>query len=144
MTPYVNITLLCALTVLVIVLYGTYRCKTSGFTDPLTLSLFPAPWNKFLDGWGLTHLFYFMFLGYMYPSLKYVAYSWILGLIWEIIEFSMKDHPFYISRCKYTFTTDNGTGWWYGRWQDLVMNSIGLMIGYYLGISTSSYHCILI
>lgn len=132
MSPYATITVVCLIVVLVIVLYGTLRCKITSFQDPLTFSLFPPPLNNYLDGWGLTHLFFFMSLAYSFPSLEYIAYCWVLGVIWELIEYSMKDHPFYMSRCNYKVTAENGKGWWYGRWQDIVTNTVGLIIGYTL------------
>lgn len=136
MTPLVSsglkITVIGLLCVFCIVAYGTYRCKTTDFTDPLTFSLFPAPLDKYLDGWGISHYLFFTLLGYLFPEPKLIAYSFFCGVLWEIVEFSMKDKPFYISKCNYTMTTDKGEGWWYGRWQDLVMNSLGLWTGYYL------------
>jgi hypothetical protein len=27
---------------------------------------------------------------------------------------------------------DDVSGWWYGRWQDIIMNSAGMLLGIYL------------
>lgn len=113
---------------LMIVAYGTFRCKTSDFKDPLTRSMFGHPWNKFLDGWGITHLLFYMALARYYPSQW--LFIWLMGAAWEVIEVIFKDHPFYISKCNYNLQTADGEGWWYGRWQDIVMNSIGIYIGH--------------
>ncbi len=67
----------------------------------------------------------------MYPKKYCLLFIWVGGIIWEIVESIFKDHPFYISKCNYTFDTDKGS-WWYGRWQDIVMNSAGMLCGYYI------------
>ena len=130
--PFLNITLIAFACVIAIILYGTFRCKvkTGSFTDPLTKSITPSPFDKYLDGWGISHFLFFALLGYLYPYPTTILYSWILGVLWELLEFYAKDHPFYISKCNYTITTDAGTGWWYGRWEDIMMNSLGLLIGF--------------
>jgi hypothetical protein len=130
MNKYLAILLIGCLCILIIVLYGTYRCMNTSFVDPLTFSFAPPPFDKYLDGWGLSHLGFFMLLGYLFPSMLF--FSFLLGVAWELIEYSMKDHPFYLSSCKYDMTTHKGEGWWYGRWQDIVMNATGLGMGYAL------------
>lgn len=55
----------------------------------------------------------------------------IIGIVWEIIESSMKDRPFYLMDCNVELS-DSNQGWWYGRWQDIVMNSFGMILGYIL------------
>lgn len=127
---YIQIVSICAVAVLTIVVYGTYRCKTTSFRDPFTVALAPEPLDKYLDGWGILHFFLFLFFGYFYPSK--IIFAWILGFIWELVEYMFKDRPFYISECQYEIDTDHGVGWWYGRWQDVIMNSLGLLSGYAL------------
>jgi hypothetical protein len=124
--PLLQITGWCALCVLAIVGYGTYRCKATAFQDPLTFALAPPPFDKYLDGWGISHFTFFLILAYFYPAQWW--FIWIAGVVWEIFEYSVKDHPFYLSRCTYSMDTDQG-GWWYGRWQDIVMNSLGILCG---------------
>jgi len=127
MNDYAKITAICLTCVLVIVVYGTFRCKNSSFVDPLTFSFAPPPLDKYLDGWGISHLLFFALLGYLFP--KQLLFSFFLGVIWELVEYSMKDHPFYLTKCNYNMKTHEGEGWWYGRWQDIVMNTAGLWIG---------------
>ena len=130
LSPSLQVILICICVVFVIAAYGTFRCKSPKFKDPLTLSFVRHPWDKFLDGWGIMHLLFFLILTYKYPA------NWILifllGVLWEIIESFFHEHPFYISKCNYVLDTDQVAGWWYGRWQDIVMNSIGMCIGYML------------
>lgn len=123
---YVNILFVCAIIVFGIVAYGTFRCKHQNFKDPLTVSFLGPPWDNFLDGWGLLHFGFFALLGYMFPSKLW--FSFCLGVAWEMFEYGVKDRPFYISKCDYD--TDGGKTWWYGRWQDIIMNSLGLAAGY--------------
>lgn len=130
MNDYIGILLICIGCILFIVAYGTYRCKHTSFVDPLTIAFAPPPFDKYFDGWGLSHLGFFMLLGYLFPNKLF--FSFTLGVIWELIECTMKDHPFYLSSCKYNMKTHKGEGWWYGRWQDIVMNSTGLWAGRFL------------
>jgi hypothetical protein len=127
MNPYFAILLICFITIFVIVAYGTFRCQRTSFVDPLTKCPVGPPWDKFLDGWAITHYLFFLLLGYLYP--EHILFSWTLGVGWELVEFMAKDRPFYLSKCNYEVTTENGGGWWYGRWQDVVTNTLGLMSG---------------
>lgn len=126
---FLQITLICFICVLLIIFYGTFRCNNPIFKDPLINGLTNnSNANKFLDGWGIAHLLFFFFLTFLYPS--NFIYIFILGVIWEIIETIFKDRPFYILNCKAydVLNTDpNYSPWWYGRWQDIIMNSIGIV-----------------
>lgn len=131
MNPYLSISIIFLLCVLSIVAYGTLRCRVKDFKDPIAQSFVPAPYDRFLDGWGILHFIFYGVLAYMYPKKYCLLFIWVGGIIWEIVESIFKDHPFYISKCNYTFDTDKGS-WWYGRWQDIVMNSAGMLCGYYI------------
>ena len=125
---YVAILSICFVCSSIIIVYGTIRCKIPGFSDPLTFSPVPAPWNRFLDGWGMSHFLFYGLLGYLYPS-RWVFIT-IMGIIWELIEMVFKDHPFYLSKCNYDVNTDKtAVGWWYGRWEDIIMNTLGMSLG---------------
>ena len=115
---------------MVIVGYGTFRCKSTDFKDPLTRSIAPAPFDSFLDGWGISHFIFYGVLTFFYPDPRSMAFIWTIGVLWEIVESFFRDHPFYLSSCKYDMQTDVEGGWWYGRWQDIVMNSTGMLMGY--------------
>jgi len=121
----------------VIVVYGTFRCNKTSFKDPLTGCVSSdKQLCKFVDGWGILHFFYFVLLGYVFPH--NLTTIFVMGVLWEIIESYSADHPFYLSKCKYTITTDDEKGWWYGRWQDIVMNTLGMFCGYYLAHAYSN------
>lgn len=111
-----------------IVAYGTYRCRVPSFEDPLTRSIAgdDSPLNQFIDGWGMLHFWFFAMLAYMFPS------CWIeltiAGIIWEIMETIFKERPFYLTECDAKIK-ENKEGWWYGRWQDIPMNTLGIGFG---------------
>ncbi len=114
---------------LIIILYGLYRCYNTNFVDPFAKSFVNNNiLNKYLDGWGILHLFFYMLLTYLYPERWFL--TWIIGVVWEVIELSSKDKPFYMPDCFYT-SKDNTKGpWWYGRYEDIIMNTLGGAIGY--------------
>jgi hypothetical protein len=116
--------------VIAIVAYGTYRCNSPNFQDPLTRSVAGPPFDRYLDGWGITHFLFYGLLAFLFP--RRIGVIFLLGVAWEIVEMIFKDHPFYLSDCKYEMTTSYG-GWWYGRWEDIVMNSAGICVGWLLG-----------
>lgn len=119
---------ICISTAVFIVIYGTFRCKGM-FKDPLKYSFAQEPWDKFLDGWGICHLLFYMALGLYFPN--HFIFISLLGIIWEFIETIFKSHPMYIMECNIDISTENEgiPIWWYGRWQDIIMNTIGLIIG---------------
>ena len=126
--PSIYIFVICILCVLSIIAYGTYRCKTPDFQDPLTGSFFEGEAKNFMDGWGMIHFVFYGVLAYLFP--RKLPLIFLFGVAWEVIESIFHDHPFYISKCNYNLSTDQQAGWWYGRWQDIVMNSCGMALGY--------------
>lgn len=131
--PYAAILALCSIAVVAVVCYGTLRCSSPKFWDPLTKALLPPPWDQFTDGWALTHFVLFAVIGYLFPRLQYLAFAWGLGVLWELVESSLRDRPFYLSKCHYKVDSKAKAGWWYGRWQDIVTNTAGLATGYFIG-----------
>lgn len=127
---YLLIGVFFGLVVATIVGYGTFRCTQKDYVDPLTKSLLPAPFDGFTDGWAFLHFACFCLITYLFP--QHYILIWILGVSWEIIEFIFKDHPFYFSDCKYKLTTDKDEGWWYGRYEDIIVNTLGMYLGYYM------------
>lgn len=90
----------------------------------------PAPWNKFLDGWALTHFLLYACLACSFPSPpEHVASLCFLGVAWEVVESVFREHPFYLSDCSEGKAADGKDEWWYGRWQDIVVNTAGIFFG---------------
>jgi hypothetical protein len=100
--------------------------------DPLTYSPVSPPWNKFLDGWGVSHFFFYGLLGYLFP--RRWVFIIVCGIIWELVEHVFGAHPLirsYMAECNY-LNTDGSVRWWYGRWEDIVMNTLGMILGIYI------------
>ena len=109
----------------IIVIYGKIRCAV-GLKDPLTTSLYENQKN-FTDGWAFSHFMFFFILTALYPS--HFLLIQLLGLIWEVAEFISENHPFYLTECK----NDTGDKWWYGRWEDIIVNLLGGLFGLAIG-----------
>lgn len=129
MYDYLRITIIFVVVVMCIVGYGTFRCSRADFVDPITKSLLEPPFDAYTDGWAFLHFACYGIITYFFPD-KYL-YIAFMGVLWEVIEIAFKDHPFYFSDCKYQLTTDKATGWWYGRYEDIIMNTLGMAVGYY-------------
>lgn len=104
------------------------------YIDPVTKSLLPPPFETYTDGWAFLHFACYGILAYMYPGKYQLLFIALAGVTWEIIEIVFKDHPFYFRECKYKLTTDKQTGWWYGRYEDIIMNTLGMAVGYYFAV----------
>ena len=77
MNDYIGILLICIGCILFIVAYGTYRCKHTSFVDPLTIAFAPPPFDKYFDGWGLSHLgFFYAFGVFVSKQTILFLYSW--------------------------------------------------------------------
>ncbi len=121
-----------------IVLYGIWRCMYPKYTDPFTQTLIGGPsMSKFTDGWGIFHFIFFGLITYAFP--QYIVHTFIFGIIWEIIESLSKSKPFYTPICNTLIDTDQVQGWWYGRWQDIVMNTLGQAFGLFLNKIRASW-----
>lgn len=113
---------------LVVVAYGTFRCKT-GFHDPLIGSILPPPFAGYSDGWALSHMVYFAVLAYTFDTPHEIALIWVMGVLWELLETVFRDRPFYLAECDKGVTVAGAGPWWYGRYEDIISNSIGIAVG---------------
>ena len=125
---YIVISSLC---VFLILMYGNYRCsnKATYFHDPLLTKLGLLD----LDGWSLTHVLFYVLLGYLFP--KHFVYLMLVGILWEIVEEFVLNHlksVDYHSKCAKILPRDQEARWWFGRVSDIPMNAIGFAIGYHL------------
>jgi hypothetical protein len=77
-------------------------------------------WN--LTGWSLTHVAFYAFLGFMFPTdFKLLM---LMGVIWEILE------QYVLNGVEWAKADCIDDVWWYGRVSDLFMNAIGFWLGY--------------
>lgn len=125
MKDYILIASILLICFLSIAMYGTYRCNHPDFKDPLSKSLITGLEN-YTDGWGILHLLFYSFLTYLYP--KHWLLICITGVLWEGVEMIFKHKPFYLDKCNLNLSKN----WWYGRYEDIIMNTIGVVIGYSL------------
>lgn len=121
-----------------ILAYSKLKCKFMNSKDIMLTKI-----GMGLDLWSISHLLFNMLVGY-YFSGNYLIYAFILGCIWELIEYLyglMITHHAenninefsWLTDIECNFKTDNGV-WWYHKWSDIVMNTFGLIIGSYLRI----------
>ncbi len=116
--------------------YGHYRCRHPEFKDPLEKPLFEkVPW---LDGWGYTHFITFFLIGLCLrgnwkPLLVFVG----VGVAWELFEHVVgKDRPGWMGGyggCKMSTDREDGN-WWYGKWADVGLNAIGILLGFSISL----------
>ena len=120
------------LTIVIIGLYGSYRCNNPEYKDMLMGKL--KIWD--LDGWSISHFTLFFILGYFYPDKMY--FSLFPGLMWEAFEhYYGQNRPGFLGGFGDCMTTDpnvkNGA-WWYGRLSDIIVNYLGFVIGSYMSV----------
>ena len=122
---FITIIIVCVATIFI---YGKYRCDHKDYKDPLQFHIYGD-----LDGWSLTHFTFYFLLGYFFPN--YVYYSFILGVLWELFEdYSGKYEPKILDGWGFcSVHTDRQDGkWWYGKTTDILMNTLGLYVGYHI------------
>jgi hypothetical protein len=124
---YFLMLVLCTLSVVV---YGTFLCHEK-YNKLLILDAKPIFKIDYIglefDRWSITHILFYLALGVFYPKTFYL--SMIFGVIWEFIEFYVgyfKPKWFLDNWCKDRINVDS---WWYCKWDDILMNCIGFLIG---------------
>ena len=113
--------------------YGEYRCSNKTFKDPLENKLRIS--HLELDGWSLSHIMFFMLMGYLYSN-TFIK-TMLLGISWEIFEHIYgKQRPGWLGgyggKCNNMATDREDGNWWYGKWSDIVCNAFGFLVGKYI------------
>jgi hypothetical protein len=130
MKGYYVLGLYSIIAVSVICIYGKIRCEYKGFSDPLQFKI--PIWD--LDGWSLTHLLGFTFVGFTRPH--DIRIAMIFGIIWELFEYyyGYFKPGFLVNwgHCVMPDSPINESIWWYGKISDLFVNGIGLLFGRYI------------
>lgn len=120
--------------IFLIIIYGLILRKF-GLCDILEGKIIDRP-ELMLDGWGVTHILFFMLLGFTYSGHPIAIL--IVGALWECIETILGQNKFMIGKNRLQLVGDQDrdgrpTGdteaYWYGRSSDVLMNSIGYMFG---------------
>ena len=102
---FVHYAAICLTTASLVILYGRYICSRQ-LKDPLLRKLGVLD----LDGWSLTHVLLYMYLGYTFPT--HFATIMTGGVIWELLE-----------------SSQGNNSWWFGRLSDILVNAIGFLLG---------------
>ena len=129
-----------------IFIYGKMRCANKNFVDPLSHSKY-----VFVDGWLLSHYIVFALAGYYYP--QSFCMSMILGILWEVIEVLLGVYkPSFLNGISNCDVSDKSNSidnkniidisgdsnvekegyWWYGRYEDIVVDFLGFVTGYFV------------
>ena len=124
--------LLVSSVVIVIGIYGKYRCNhIKDHKDILEFSLFKGSKKYGLDGWSVSHYLFFSILGYLYPNTLLPTMA--LGSVWELFETYVGIYqPKIINGFGFcnSPTAENGKKiWWYGKWTDIIVNFLGFITG---------------
>jgi len=102
-----------------------------------------------LDWWSVTHLLFFAVLAYLFPDHLFELF--VGGIVWEIIEDGLSPRDSkglvtcdkkYDNNWMETFKVmwcDNiarEKDYWYGKWDDVFSNLLGLLLGHFVRINT--------
>jgi len=88
-----------------------------------------------IDWWSVTHIILYIYFGYFFPN--YFVEFFIIGVIWELFEsFFCQESVSKLLGCHKSehiwcrgLKKVNSCDYWYGKIDDLAMNSIGFIIG---------------
>jgi len=127
----VYILLIFIIIAILIFLFSFIKCKKiidikyDIFTKNYNFTNYPFL-NEYLDGWGISHFILYAVMVYIFP--KEWLFILLIGIIWEFIEVLLSYNIIFncyllnYGRKKYT-------KWWYGRYQDIIMNILGIVFG---------------
>lgn len=116
-----------SITIFLIIFYKLLKCYFyPRVPDPLLIQFHGS-----IDGWTLSHVLYFSYMGFLFPT--YIYELIILGIFWELFEEGfgllglLYPNNTLMKNC---FEDYNHPGrWWYGKKEDILANMIGLLIG---------------
>ena len=134
--PWHLIIALMVLSIAVIFLGHKWR---DAIQKPLTKSFLKLPEATF-DGWSLLHAGLFALFGFIQPG-KFLQFA-AIGAGWEMAEdYLAKDEVTHLDDCSMPSVINshgkeqrklwcNGiqTDYWYGKWDDILANSVGYVI----------------
>jgi hypothetical protein len=127
-SDYINISLIFSFTVLIIVIY--FLGYLINFDNPSDIDLLSKECFIFIkDYWGLSHIILFFIVTYIYPN-RYI-FIMLCGILWEIIEYITKilNNKF---NTKLNLENGKKEDWWYGRSEDILYNSIGIILALFV------------
>jgi len=92
--------------------------------DILATQFCDNPVFQQIDGWSVTHLVFFMALGFLYPD--HYASALVAGIAWEGVEMGIGKAEMMMDGKK---SHGYGKTFWYGRGSDIIMDMIGYTMG---------------
>lgn len=126
--------------VLMFIILGHYYPQQ--IQSALKQPLFTLP-SATVDWWSVSHFLFFGFLAFLYPS--HICELFIISIIWEVIEDSLAPpQSKHLVDCSKTYKSTFGEAfkglwcehlarekdYWYGKWDDIFFNSMGILCGY--------------
>jgi len=97
------------------------------YLDPMLKSFTNSYMKKYLSGWSISHFILFLFIGYYYSNCFIVAM--LYGILWEIFEYVVGEFfPMLFPTLAYQIDP-TWTDWYYGRFEDIIMNFLGFIVG---------------
>lgn len=127
-TSAMKLAALLAFVVVAIGIYGYLRCRRK-FIDPLSTKL--HVWD--LDGWSVTHFVLFTVVGYLFRGWQLGIVAFLLGVLWELVEHWMgRRRPSWLGGwgdCDAKEFEKQNANWWFGRYSDILMNTMGIVLG---------------
>jgi hypothetical protein len=145
-TSHITVTgIICALA-LAFIIFGHYY--PGQIQAVLKEPIMTVP-SAVLDWWSVTHMLFFAILAYLFPDHLFELF--LLGIVWEIIEDGLSPRDSkglvtcdkkYSNSWMETFKImwcDNiarEKDYWYGKWDDVFSNLLGIVIGHFVRINT--------
>lgn len=117
--------------ILIVILVGIYQLiliylNIKKENDPL-ITMRSSYLGNYINGWALTHLIFNIYLGYYYPDC--FMESFILGIIWEMYEYLFgAGFPLLFPKMAREMNP-MWYSWYYGSYEDIVVNTVGFIIG---------------
>jgi hypothetical protein len=114
---------------LVVTFITQYYLYVNINTDKLNYIIFETGFDNCCSTWPILHLLLYLILGFVWPDCW--VQLWLMGVIWEIFE--EISGRLMINKLIPNDTNTSAVKMQYtkldGRWSDIVMNSIGLLMG---------------
>ena len=118
--------------IIFIILFYQFALAQGLISDFMCVDFYHHEIMQKIDGWSISHLLFFMFLGYLFPG-EHLQY-FMLGTIWEVLECALSGSPLDQWSQDMGLSVGADKHFWYGKESDIIMN----MLGYTIGSSISS------
>lgn len=135
--------------VLLFVIAG--NCYVNQIQEVFKQPVLVLPWTT-IDWWSISHFTFYFILSFLYPH--YICTFFVGSVIWEIVEDALAPtHSKVLVDCSVTYEnswidtfktvwcnhTAREKDYWYGKWDDIIMNSLGLIAGFACRMSIAKH-----